>query len=381
MFRVPAHAVRRFRLARLGLTEGHAHPDPVTAVRRNVGIQSQVEALSLLGLSLRTAGHPDATRLARTLHDDRAMVRTWGPRDTLHLFDLATWPHVVAARSQWGKSARAAVPVDPEVTGRARARVQGARQPLTREDLRDLVPQAWLDGFEHPYFDTERKKWQFATGRMIWQESNAGRLAHGPKRGSEQSYVPRHIGWPALAFDHADDPPARAAAHLARRYLAAYGPATVQDLAHFFGAKVGSARTWVADLRPHLVEVEVEGRTLLLLADDADALRDAVDAPSAGVRLLPGYDGLLMGHADKSWTVREPSEAKAVWRSAARVSAVALDDGVIVATWTHKARAREVDVEVTPLSGWRPALAEAVEAEAHRVAQHLGRDHATLAVG
>lgn len=379
MTRFDEPTIRRFRLARLGLAPGTAHPDPVEAARANVGIQSQIESMSLMGLSLRTQGHPDKEATSAVLHDHRQLVRTWGPRDTLHLFAPAHWPLLVAARPEWGKSARFQAPVDPEVMAAATARVAASEVPLGREDLRDLVPTAWLDAFEHPYFDTPDKKWRFATGRMIWLESNEGRLSHGPKRGSEQLYLPRAAFHPGVDFEAANLDAIQAARQLTRAYLASYGPASVHDIAHFFGAKVSSARAWVEGM-PELVDVACGDRQLLLAGDDVDALAQAAEGPDGGVRLLPGYDNLLMGHADKSWTVREPAEAKAVWRSAARVAAVVLEHGVIVATWTHKTRAKRVDVAVQPLSGWSAGLRAAVEAEAQRVAAFLGRPEATVTV-
>ncbi len=279
----------------------------------------------------------------------------------------------MAARARWS-GGRGRLGIDPAYVARARAHVRTLDRPFTRADLDPLVDPDHLPDLDPRYFPTPDTALRFVSGRMIWGLSNEGLVCHGPQRGSEGTYVPRHVAFP----DHPAPEPRdslEAAARLTRRYLRAYGPATPQDEAHFFGATVREARAWLEALREELVEVPVDGVTGWLLADDLPALRDA---PAGPPRLLPAYDNLLMGHADKSWTVRAPGEEKAVWRKAAVVAAVVLVDGLIVATWTHKARARAVDITIEPLSGWQPELLAALEAEAAACAAHLGRDEARL---
>lgn len=338
--------LRGFRGHRLGLLSPAA--DLVEAARIQVGGQAQVEKPVLLGLSLRTEGRPKESVVRDALHSGR-VVRAWGQRDTVQAYPPELWPWVVAARPQWGKSGRGQ---DPHAEARIEAAVEVLDQqtePCGRDAFEHLVDATWLEAIDDKWFPTYAKKWRYAAGRLIWGLGNRGLLAHGPKRGSEQLYVPRRLGWPELDFsaEHAD--PEQAARKLAERYLASYGPATVQDLAHFFGAKVSSARTWVAGM-PDLVTVRCEGRELLCRSADLDAVENT--SPARGVRLLPAYDNLLMGHADKSVLVPNEADRKQIWKKAAVVMAVVWHDGVAVATWKPTLRAKRVHLEITPLSGW-----------------------------
>ena len=100
---------------------------------------------------------------------------------------------------------------------------------------------------------------------------------------------------------------------------------------------------WLASLAPGLISVSCGGRKgLAALADDA---RDLRADPPAGkdwpLRLLPLWDGLLMGHKDKTWTVPDAAERPAVWRRGAHVSAAVLHRGRIVAVWTQAKRRGE----------------------------------------
>jgi hypothetical protein len=278
---------------------------------------------------------------------------------------------VVAARPEWGKSARRYDAVADERTDAAAAHLATLDRPVTRADLLHLVDDDWLAEIPDEYFDTYDKKWRFCTGRLIWHLGNRGLLSHGEKDGSEQQYLPRHVALPGLDFSAAEREALEAAAHLGRRYLRSYGPATVQDLAHFFGAKVSSARGWVERM-DDLIEVSCAGRSLLAAAEDEADLREG---GVEGVRLIPGYDNLMMGHADKSWTVPVEADRKQIWRKAAVVAAVVWHRGRVVATWTSKTRAKRVDITVKPLSGWDgPDLSAA----AQEVAEHLGRPEARL---
>lgn len=373
MVEVSSRAVRSFRLHRLGLAGG-GHADPLTVARTNLFVQAQIEGPALLGLSQRLAGRPTQAVAKAALLEHRQLVRSWGPRDTVHLFEPARWPDVVAARAQWGKSARPPVEFDVDVLRAAYDRIASFSRTFTRSDLRDLVSDDWIASFESPYVSTVDDKWRFAAGRYIWHACNDGLACHAGKKGSEQEYAPRAAWFPELP-DSLPDPKAAATA-LARDYLASYGPATVQDLAHFFGGKVSSARGWVAAM-VDVVPVRCEGRELVARAEDVDEIR--LDRPMT-TRLLPGYDNLLMGHADKSWTIRKDGEEKAVWRKAAVVAAVVLDEGTIVATWTHTVKGKRLEVTVEPLSGWSASLGPAVAAEAEAVARHLGGTEARVVV-
>lgn len=371
-------AVRAFRLHRMGLAGGGL-ADPESVLRQNLFVQAQIEVPALLGLSARLASRPTQAAVRELLLKQRALVRSWGPRDTLHLFSLSDWPGVVAARPAWVKSARAGHhPLPPTALEQARARVAALGQTFTRTDLRDLLSDDWIASFQHDYFNTPDKKWRFGAGRLVWILSGEGRCCHAHREGSEQAYAPQHLWLPAqdVVASAARLETVAAAAAKGRRYLGTYGPATVQDMAHFFGARISDARQWIAQM-PNLIAVRCGERDLLACAEDAPALRAAADQP-LGLRLLPGYDNLLMGHADKHWTVPVVAERKAIWRKAAIVEAVVLVDGVVVGTWESAVRGSHLTVTITPLSGWHSAHQAQAETEAVAVAHHLGCTTAAL---
>lgn len=375
-----------FRATSCHLT-GDGASDPAAAARAILGAQAQVQAPGLLALSQRTAGRPTAAALEENLlHGGRDLVRTWGQRDTLHIYDAATdWALVLAARGRWAPAGRGnTFPAEQAVDATLKI-ARAAGRPITRRDVMHLVPAEYME-----YMATRVGEGEAAVragaGRLLWRLCRRGDLCVAGKMGSEQTYATREAWHPGLDWTTPAPPPRDAALELARRYLGSYGPATAQDMAHFFGARVTEARTWLERLQQADGLVQVccgQRKGLVALSSHREALQ--VEPPTGlkgwPVRLLPTWDCLLMGHADKSWTVPDEGERKAVWRKAAMVAAVLLARGRVVATWTQKKRRGDLEVTVTPLGAWRKSKhAAGARREARAVAAHLGLGGAELVV-
>jgi len=371
--------------ARRGHLAGRGAGDAAAAARAILGAQAQQLAPSLLALSQRAARRPAAARLEpRLLDGERDLVRTWGQRETLHVYDAAAdWGDVVAAREQWVPGGRRGALPPAALVDQAQDLLEAAGAPVTRRDLYPLVPKSFLREVEAKVGPGDAA-WRLAAGRLLWRLALRGDACMAGKVGTEQAYAARRLWFPDLGWD--PPPPVTAATRLTGRYLAAYGPATVTDVAHFFGARVREARVWIDALAAQsaLVPVSCGGRNgLVALARDA---RELKKKPPAGarqwpLRLLPLWDSMLMGHADKTWTVPAAADQKLVWRRAAFVCAAVVLRGRIVATWSHAQRAGRLEMELSPLSGWRSAKhAAAVRREARAVATHLGLQEVVVTV-
>jgi hypothetical protein len=148
---------------------------------------------------------------------------------------------------------------------------------------------------------------------------------------------------------------AEALTKLVRVHLGSYGPALREDLAFFFGAGLGAVDQALRRLDDEVVH--------LLGPKDEDYL-DLADspqggAPDPGLRLLPEYDGLLLGyhgrHRTRFLTLQQLPE---VWAKVNGLfSPVVLHDGRLVASWKTITKGRRTDIEVTMLDP-HPVLAE-----------------------
>jgi DNA glycosylase AlkZ-like len=371
-----------FRARRGGLATPWANP--AAAARANVGMQSQQLPPSLWGLAQRSAGSPTATELQTELFGkQRSLVRTWGNRGTVHLYDVDHWRQVIASKSTWAVDVQRNVMPPQDLVERAHEKIVAAGGTITRADLMPMVHGAYLKESKAYVGDMMDPK-RLGASRLIWSLVNRGDLCFAEKQGAEQAYVLRKVAHPKLKWPRLSGE--SASLELARDYLRGCGPASVNDLAHFFGARISEANKWEAGLRKEgaLLDVEVateSGRACFALAEDEAELQ--TKAPSGSrdwpVRLLPLWDGLLMSHADKSWSVPVEAERKLIWKKAAMVSPVVLARGRVVATWAHKLRAKCVDVTVAPLSGWKKSKHFAgVKKAAQAYAEHMGRPDTQL---
>ncbi len=375
--------VLSFRALRSHLA-GPGGQNVVETARDILGAQAQQEGPAWHALSLRTQGRPTAAAIKDlTFAPGRQLVRVWGHRGTLHAVAASDWSTVISSYNdgEAGATFRRGAPPE-KVVQDVIQKVRKAHQPLTRSHLIAWIPSSYIATIKtKPGAWSAKTPAHSAASRLIWILARRGELCIGPLRGREKSYVPRALWFPELTWEWLDAHAADVA--LCRRYLRTWAPANAADVAHYFGAKMGSARSWLAELAPELVSVKCGARKdLVALREDVEALRaPALEAEAWPTRFLPMWDTQMMTHKDKRWLLPNKDEEKAVWRKAAIVCATVLHRGRIVATWSHKATTKVVRVTVSPLGGWSKAVRpKELQREAQALAVHLGREKVELSV-
>ena len=284
MVTLDARSLNRATLARQLLLERACLP-ALDAIERLAGMQAQAPLSPYVGLW---------TRLHSFRHDElaglllgRRAVRTHLMRTTVHLVSardaLWLWPltHIVhergfASGSPFGRRL-AGVDLDDLV---AAGRQLLAGRPLTRAELGRELAKTWrdYDPADLAYGVSYLVAVLQVPPRGVWGQPQA-RVAVAP--------IQTWLGEP---FD-----PAPSAAELVRRYLAAFGPATVSDIQAWSG--LTRLREVVAGMTGELWTARDESGAELF--DLPDAPRPGPDRP-APVRFLPEYDNLLLSHADRS---------------------------------------------------------------------------------
>jgi hypothetical protein len=142
---------------------------------------------------------------------------------------------------------------------------------------------------------------------------------------------------------------------LVRRYLAAFGPATQQDLLRFAGVRVGDVRAGLE--RVELRRFRDERGRMLLDVPRAPLPDGNTPAP---VRFLPKWDSSLLAYAPPERTRILPERFRAsVIAKNGDVAPTVLVDGFVAATWDMAAKR---ELTITPLR--RLTKDERAEAEA-----------------
>ena len=147
------------------------------------------------------------------------------------------------------------------------------------------------------------------------------------------------------------------ATELVRRYLAAYGPASIADTQEWSGL-AGLAPTFEA-MRAELSSfTDQRGRALF---DLPDAPRPSAEEP-APARFLPEFDNLVLAHADRTRLIADEHRRYLTTKNL-RVNATVLYDGEVCATWTVKRTAKAATLEITPFDRLPTKGQQALEAE------------------
>lgn len=371
-----------FRARRSHLV-GPGAPSPTAAAAAILGAQAQQEMPALFAISQRTKGRPTAVEVREEMIVRRppALLRTWAHRDTVHVLSPDDWAQIIAARNEWPQSGRkGAMPTEQDLAV-ARRLFRESTEPLFRRDLFEQIPERYLKEVEqHPYAGPQPIR--LAATRLVWLLAMEGRICFAQKEGSEQAYVDRKHWFPDLPWPD-DLDPLDAACGFVDRYLATHGPATPTDIAHFFGARVGSVKEWLETGHLDLSPIDCgERRGLLARTVDLDALQKRPTSKSRWpLRMLPKWDTHTMTHKDKSWVVPEEAERPRVWRKAGDIPGTFLARGRIVATWTHKTTSRKLVVRIQPLSSWRDECLEPARSEAVALARHLALEETETEIG
>jgi hypothetical protein len=206
-----------------------------------------------------------------------------------------------------------------------------------------------------------------------------GYACHSGRAEGEGRFVARERWLPNLLWEPPD--PTLANVTIVERYLAAYGPATLQDFAYWRGVPANKARDWFNQLMPRLTEVEVDGQVgFLLSADPTDSIRGSIEGslideiqatpppPEAWpVRMLYRFDPYLLAHRNKDWVV-PPSHYKAVWRPAGHIEGIVLSHGQAVATWRYDRKRGGLAIQVNPFKHLPKYVTRQIEKQSPKIA-------------
>ena len=349
------------RIERSGLVE--PFDSAVEVARVLIGIQSQFVPPAGLAIRNRLTTGFTSEDLDTLLHDRKQLLRLWGQRNTVHIYDVADWGTVV--------SASRAIPMYRErltkLLGRDEAeleaavkRVAGILRRVDRASRADFVA---ADPSLGPWFE-------YGNG-LVMDLVRRGVVCHGALVGGKSYFAHREVWLPERRWD----PPSTADAgvELARRYFQTYGPATVRDFAFWFGGTMREVKGWVEALGGDLMEVSVEGVRMLDAAVPNESRRFVGETPPRSewpLRLLHRFDPLVLAHKDKSWIV-DDKHYKAVWRKAGYVEAVVLKHGRMVGTWGYKKGARGIKIWIAPFKTLLKRDAAILGREAESVAAYF----------
>jgi hypothetical protein len=324
-----------------------ASADPIAVMEGMGGIQMQYAPAGYIGLWSRTR---DFTRpmLTRALEERRAIQGTM-LRATIHTVSAADyWPIMAGVRR-----------VNREWYARVQAREIGST------DMPAVAAAMRAELAEGPIRHGELTKRIAARGFPARATAWAATWVDMVRVPPSGTWERRRADLYALAEQWL--PPNREVtedeglAHLVRRYLGAFGPAPMVDIANWMGLNVGQLRHVVEamELRPYRDDA---GRPLL----DLPGGRIVDEATPAPPRFLPVWDAILLVHARRTQILPEEHRARIFSTKTPHSLNTFLVDGRVAGSWRHEGG----EIRLEPFAPQAASDRRAVEEEAHGLA-HL----------
>jgi hypothetical protein len=364
-------AIANFRLRRNHLLRNDdAAADAVTISRDMCGVQAQVMSAAYLQLWARNHALT-RSEIEDALWKTRTLVKTSLMRQTLHLIPADEFPLYIAA-------------LRPSRVAQALRTM--ARFGISREEGESITPlimdalsagplrRPAIAAVVRPKVSKRARAWMEACWSMIRIPVAEGSICYGRGEGNEIVFI-RTDQWlkdrsikdqrlPKLKVESVAV--TQAQCEIFRKYLRAYGPASLHDFAHWSGISMQEVKPLLPLLQAELAEIPGEKKNCWLLPEDVAALNKS-SARETCVRLLPIFDSYLLAHREKDHLL-SMQHYKHVYRNQGWISPVVLVDGAIAGVWSHKIQNKKLFVEVDPFGRLTRTQRAAIKREAEALA-------------
>jgi len=263
----------------------------IDVVRRLCGVQAQVASAAELAVGVRLPPRSPGA-VARAI-EERALIKTWAMRGTLHLLpadmagaylaligSLKTWES-----PSWQKAFISAPQIEmlAEIAGEV---LEG--RTLSRDDL---VAEVQARSHDARLAEHLRSGWAAVLKPLAWR----GLLCQGPAEGNRVTFTSPRTWSPAWGGIPDQDEAARIAIPA---YLGAYGPASMNAFDAWLTRGASSKRSlreWFTAAGDLLTAVEVDGERAFARSEDLEDMmgndRKRNRSPAPGFRPVPPGTG------------------------------------------------------------------------------------------
>jgi len=324
------HDIRLLRLRAQRLESRAPREALVDVVRSIVGINAQSIPAMQLALRARVAGLTLGD-IDDAIHQ-RRLVRTWLMRGTLHLAAADDFGLLIGLLGPelipGGRRRRLELGLDDETSARG---LKALRFLLKRDGA--LTRTKIVERLNAQGVALDRKTQ--APIHLIGLAALKGWLVYGADRDGKETFRLADSGL-AMAAD-------QASLELARRYAQGYGPASAQDFAAWSGLRMARARAaWGALAEQgEIIEARAVDETLWLTSL---ALAAFADSASPVVNLIPAFDTLILGYANRDLIV-DPAYQAEVYHGGQTVPVV-LIDGQAAGVWRYARQGKRLSISI-----------------------------------
>jgi uncharacterized protein YcaQ len=357
--------IASFRLRRHHLLD-EPPAGAVTICRDMCGVQAQV--MSAAYLQLWTRNHAiTRAEIESALWKTRTLVKTSLMRQTLHFIPTDEFPVYISAL----RACRRA--------GALRVMERCGISPQQAEDITQATLQVLANG---PCGRTEivaALRPKASKAARFWIENSwglvrvpvaDGLVCYGSGENNQANFIRVDQWLPKSKMRLM--PAGEAQSALLRKYLRAYGPATLADFSHWAGIPMAEVKLLGPQVDSEIAEISQGKQPLLLMRKDAAVMEKTSEQPSS-IRLLPNFDVYLLAHRGKDHLL-SAKHYKRVYRNQGWISPVVLIDGAVAGVWSYKPQGKRLSVEIEPFGKLSSAERAGIEREAEGLALFFQSD-------
>ena len=348
--------------------------DVATAAGDLVGLHA-TDPVSVFLAARARVREPSVAAIEHALYEERAVLRMIGMRRTMFVVPAHLAPVVQAActdkiaatmrRRLLGFLEEGGITKRPQrwlrEVERKTVEALAARGEATAAELGRDVPQ-----LRAKIFFGEGKKWgghQSVSTLLLNVMAAEGLMVRGRPRGTWISSQYRWVPTDSWVRHEAEEwEPVAARAELVRRWLAAFGPATMTDLRWWTGLTVGELKPALAQVGPAEVDAG------LVLRDDVEPGEPV--PPWAA--LLPALDPTVMGWKERDWYLGP--HAPRLFDRAGNAGATVWWQGRVVGGWAQRP---DGEIAVALLEDVGLDARAAIEREAEQLREWFGETRVT----
>lgn len=294
---------------------------PADAIERLVALQAQEPASPYIALLARLEGFSAGALHAAFV--ERRVVKSTLMRVTLHVVSardyVRFWPGLAPMLRRWREASLRRFGIEIPLEEIGRTAMEYASRPRTAAELRSFLPElpppgpaGQLDGW---WAVRVHLPFVITPGEAPWTFGRGQRFVTA-QAWLDEPLVPEDEGL----------------RHLVRRYLAAFGPATLGDMAQFSGILRSHLKEALGELGDELSNYRTEAGRLLY--DLTDSPLTAADAPSPP-RLLPMWDSLLLAYEDRGRVIPAQYRRRVIQVNGDILPTVLLDGHVAGVWWAE----------------------------------------------
>lgn len=351
------------------------------------GLQNTPPSSATLAMHARVAGLLH-TEVEHSLIEEKTLLQVWSLRAAPYIFptsDQAIFtigllpleeaeirgflPGVEPALQKIGVSAielieRTKAALSIELDGQSLTKDQLGIKIANRIEP-DLSAEQQSHWRSHSWYAPGQSLGESAVRFALPVAALSGQICHTVRRGA-QAYLARTDQW--LGAEVPGQPREVAQTELIRRYLHCYGPSTPNHFSAWAGISlIQAAQVWKLIIA-ELVEVEYNGHSTWLLAQDLPGLLAPADP--MGIRFLPPHDPYLTAR-DRHSILPNQGKHVLVWRASGNPGVV-LVNGQVIALWRPQKRNKTLTLKVQPFEWLSTDIRSEISAAAEDLASLRG---------